>query len=67
MLPLSTQINIAPYFGASDIWSDEVGVKLKSSRHGFLEKLLINNGFKLNEMHIEVIGIIASQIITSWV
>ena len=38
-------------------------MKLKKPRHGFLEELL--NGFKLNEMYIEIIGVIASQIITS--
>ena len=36
----------------------------QKSRQGFLNNLLINNEFKLNEMHIEVIDALAFQIIT---
>ena len=36
----------------------------QKSRQGFLNNLLISNEFKLNETHIEVIGIFVLQIIT---
>ena len=40
-------------------------MNLKSPRHGFLERLLIDDGVELDETHIEVVSVVPSQIITS--